>query len=161
MVSKFITLPRPGPDDSSKDGLVKWMTKLNAMNPFFFLKFQIKDLFPDKHDDWAIAKAYLTFFSSCAKVHPTEGHLSNTKWWMQLVQGQIGLAAGEANIMDYAVIPDPVNQHDKVMPHASNLRVNFVLISIKLQLNRRFLVILNLVDLFHLRTFENSRLDSK
>ncbi|KAA1075091.1 hypothetical protein PGT21_028599 [Puccinia graminis f. sp. tritici] len=73
----------------------------------------IKDLFPDKHDDWAIAKAYLTFFSSCAKVHPTEGHLSSTKWWMQLVQGQIGLAAGEANIMDYAVIPDPVNQHDK------------------------------------------------
>jgi hypothetical protein len=33
---------------------------------------------------------------------------------MQLIQGQIGLAAGEANIMDYAVIPDPVNQHDQV-----------------------------------------------
>ncbi|EFP89514.1 uncharacterized protein PGTG_15663 [Puccinia graminis f. sp. tritici CRL 75-36-700-3] len=74
----------------------------------------IKDFFPDEHDDWAIAKAYLTFFSSCAKVHPTEGHISNTKWWMQLVQGQIGLTAGEANIMDYAVIPDPVNQHDKL-----------------------------------------------
>ncbi|KAI9624032.1 hypothetical protein H4Q26_017043 [Puccinia striiformis f. sp. tritici PST-130] len=73
----------------------------------------IKDLFPDKHDDWAIAKAYLTFLSSCAKVHPTEGHISDTKWWMQLVQGQIGLSAGGANIMDYAVIPDPVNQHDK------------------------------------------------
>ncbi|PLW42794.1 hypothetical protein PCANC_07980 [Puccinia coronata f. sp. avenae] len=73
----------------------------------------IKDFFPDKHDDWAIAKAYLTFLSACAKVHPTEGHISNTKWWMQLVQGQIGLSAGEANIMDYAVIPDPVNQHDK------------------------------------------------
>lgn len=73
----------------------------------------IKDFFPDKHDDWAIAKAYLTFFSACAKVHPTEGHKSDTKWLMQLIQGQIGLSAGEANIMDYAVIPDPVNQHDK------------------------------------------------
>jgi hypothetical protein len=80
----------------------------------FDCESQIKDFFPDKHDDWAIAKAYLTFLSACAKVHPTEGHISNTKWWMQLVQGQIGLSAGEANIMDYAVIPDPVNQHDKV-----------------------------------------------
>ncbi|CAH7686049.1 hypothetical protein BY996DRAFT_4579065 [Phakopsora pachyrhizi] len=73
----------------------------------------IKDLFPDEKDDWAIAKAYLTFASSLAKVHPTEGHTSFTKWWMQLVQGQVGLAAGESNIMDYAVVPDPVNQHDK------------------------------------------------
>ncbi|PLW18496.1 hypothetical protein PCANC_12290, partial [Puccinia coronata f. sp. avenae] len=73
----------------------------------------IKDFFPDKNDDWAIAKAYLTFLSGFSKVHPTEGHLSNTKWWMQLVQGQIGLSAGGANIMDYAIVPDPVNQHDK------------------------------------------------
>ncbi|KAI7958601.1 hypothetical protein MJO29_006818 [Puccinia striiformis f. sp. tritici] len=85
------------------------MTMMQGKN----YNYDIKDFFPDKHDDWAIAKAYLTFLSSCAKVHPTEGHISDTKWWMQLVQGQIGLSAGEANIMDYAVIPDPVNQHDK------------------------------------------------
>ncbi|KNZ53041.1 hypothetical protein VP01_3360g2 [Puccinia sorghi] len=79
----------------------------------YICEAQIKDFFPDKKDDWAIAKAYLTFLSGFSKVHPTEGHVSDTKWWMQLVQGQIGLLAGEANIMDYAVIPDPVNQHDK------------------------------------------------
>ncbi|KAG0139254.1 hypothetical protein CROQUDRAFT_726637 [Cronartium quercuum f. sp. fusiforme G11] len=73
----------------------------------------IADFFPDENDDWAIAKAYLTFFSNLAKVHPTEGHISNTKWWMQLIQGQIGLSAGEANVMDYSIVPDPKNQHDK------------------------------------------------
>ncbi|MBW0472740.1 hypothetical protein O181_012455 [Austropuccinia psidii MF-1] len=92
----------------------------------------IKDFFPDEHDDWAIAKAYLTFTSNCAKVHPTEGHKSYTKWLMQLVQGQIGLAAGEANIMDYAIVPDPVNQHDKWTFFISQLSQNQDMIQTKL-----------------------------
>jgi hypothetical protein len=37
---------------------------------------------------------------------------------MQLVQGQIGLSAGGANIMDYAIVPDPVNQHDKARAYS-------------------------------------------
>lgn len=40
---------------------------------------------------------------------------------MQLIQGQIGLSAGEANVMDYDIVPDPVNQHDKVcLPKKKN-----------------------------------------
>ncbi|EGG07425.1 uncharacterized protein MELLADRAFT_85821 [Melampsora larici-populina 98AG31] len=73
----------------------------------------ISDFFPDENDDWAIAKAYLTLFSNIAKVHPTEGHISLTKWWMQLIQGQVGFSAGVANVMDYSIVPDPTNQHDK------------------------------------------------
>jgi hypothetical protein len=75
---------------------------------------------------------------------------------MQLVQGQIGLTAGEANIMDYAVIPDPVNQHDKVGFYlAFQAPLNFVL---KLA---QWICFFWLVDLFHLPAFKNSRLDPK
>ncbi|MBW0470301.1 hypothetical protein O181_010016 [Austropuccinia psidii MF-1] len=71
------------------------------------------DFYPDCSDTWAIIKAGATFATALAKVIPTEGLLTNPKWWYQLVQGQFGLSAGISNLMDDVIMKNPINQHDK------------------------------------------------
>ncbi|KAG0139448.1 hypothetical protein CROQUDRAFT_54700 [Cronartium quercuum f. sp. fusiforme G11] len=73
----------------------------------------VSDFYPDLKDTWAVIKAFATLLTSISKVFPTEGLLRTTKYWYQFIQGEFGIFAGIAGMMDDVLIKNPINQHDK------------------------------------------------
>lgn len=77
-------------------------------------RFQVSDFDPDLKDTWAIIKAYVTLLTSISKIYPTVGLLSSTRYWDQILQGELGILYAMSGMLDDVLIKKPLNQHDKV-----------------------------------------------
>lgn len=92
-----------------------WTFTFKSSQPWpFLLLHQVSDFYPDLTDTLCIIKVFAILLTAVSKVCPTVRLASYTRYWLQFVQGELGLLAGISGLLDDVFIKKPANQHDKV-----------------------------------------------